>query len=90
MREDLRTSLWGAVALAIGLPVALPLVDARIPCQRDLWFLFPGGPERARALLSTIATAMLSFTALAFSITVLVLQPVSCPRRTGLKSRDTP
>lgn len=80
-RDRLRSSLWFApgvaMAAAIGLAVALVAIDKRLRADRDDWFLFDGGPESARQLLSTITTAMLTFTGLVFSITVLVLQLAS-------------
>ena len=55
-------------------------------------FLFAGGPEGARTLLSAIVSSMISFTALVFSITIVVLQLTSgqfSPRvlRTFLRDR---
>jgi uncharacterized membrane protein len=55
-------------------------------------FLFAGGPEGARTLLSAIVGSMISFTALVFSITIVVLQLTSgqfSPRvlRTFLRDR---
>ena len=54
--------------------------------------LFTGGPESARLVLSTISSAMLTFTGLVFSVTMLVLQLASSqlsPRvmRTFLRDR---
>ena len=54
--------------------------------------LFAGGPEGARTLLSAIVGSMISFTALVFSITIVVLQLTSgqfSPRvlRTFLRDR---
>lgn len=81
MKEHVKTSLWPAPTVAtlaaIALATGLPLVDQRIAQDRSAWFLFGGGAESARALLSTISSSMISFTALVFSITVLVLQLAS-------------
>ena len=98
IREYLRSSLWfipalcaaGAFALAQGLLAA----DEAISQERDTWFLFGGGPDSARSLLSTIAASMITFTAVVFSITMLVLQLASqqfSPRvlRTFLRDRAT-
>ncbi|MGC1211553.1 MAG: DUF2254 domain-containing protein [Micromonospora sp.] len=92
----LSTSFWlvpaafaaGAVLLAVGLSVlelrlALPVND-----------ILPSSPAGARSLLSAIITAMISFTALVFSITVVALQLASSqysPRvlRTFLQDRVT-
>ena len=64
-----------AVAGVLGL--VLPEVDAALYRSIDLPFLFGGGPEGARALLSAIISSMISFTALVFSITIVVLQLTS-------------
>lgn len=77
-----------AVALGVGVP---ELDDA----VSDTWtapFLFDGGPEGARALLSAVISSMITFTALVFSITIVVLQLTSSqfsPRvlRTFLRDR---
>ncbi|WP_422733435.1 DUF2254 domain-containing protein [Micromonospora sp. WMMD558] len=76
----------GAVAAAIGLSVLELHLD--LPVE----WLLPGGPAGARSLLSSIITAMISFTALVFSITVVALQLASSqysPRvlRTFLQDR---
>ena len=69
-----------AVPLAIGLAamvagVALPALDGRL--SDHIPYLFQGGSDSARGLLSTIATAMISVTGLVFSITMVVLQLAS-------------
>ncbi|MDG4768280.1 DUF2254 domain-containing protein [Solwaraspora sp. WMMD406] len=72
-------SLWfvpgsfglGAVLLAVGLSVL------EVRADLDLGGLLPGGPAGARSVLSSIITAMISFTALVFSITVVALQLAS-------------
>jgi uncharacterized membrane protein len=53
--------------------------------------LFSGGPDGARLILSTIAAAMMTFTGLVFSVTMLVLQLASSqlsPRVTRTFLRD--
>ncbi|MFZ2259871.1 MAG: DUF2254 family protein, partial [Luteococcus japonicus] len=61
------------ISFAVGL--GLPRLDALFPTQ---WrFIFPGGPDGARSVLSTIAGAMISVTGLVFSITMVVLQLAS-------------
>ncbi len=95
----LRTSLWLAptlgVLLAVGGSAGLIRLDRELQLSRnDHTFFFDGGAESARALLSTIASSMLTFTALVFSITILVLQLASnqfSPRviRTFLEERTT-
>jgi uncharacterized membrane protein len=77
---------------AVGLGVGLPEFDAVLLRSRNLPFLFGGGPEGARALLSAVISSMITFTALVFSITIVVLQLTSSqfsPRvlRTFLRDR---
>ncbi|WP_435769519.1 DUF2254 domain-containing protein [Nocardioides sp. SYSU DS0651] len=62
-----------AVALGLGLTT----LDDRLDTSLKVPFLFTGGPESARALLSAIITSMISFTGLVFSITIVVLQLTS-------------
>lgn len=78
IRDRLRSSLWPApliaIAAAIGGAVGLVTLDQRLGMRGDAWYLYGGGPESAQRLLSAITTSMLTFTAVVFSITVLVLQ----------------
>lgn len=60
-----------------GLALALSGLDAVLDTSFTLPFLFAGGPEGARSLLSAIITSMISFTGLVFSITIVVLQLTS-------------
>ncbi len=97
--ERVRSRLWvipGAFALASAVAAFLlvpidRLVDRSV--SGDLsGILFSGGPESARLVLSTISSAMMTFTALVFSVTMLVLQLASSqlsPRvmRTFLRDR---
>jgi len=57
---------------ALALAVVLPWVDGTFTF--DVPYIFEGGPDGARSLLSTIASAMISVTGLVFSITMVVLQ----------------
>ena len=92
--EYVRTSLWvypavGAVLAVAGGFGAVALDDAT---RGDLGFA--GGAAAARAVLSTIATAMITFTGLVFSITIVALQLASgqySPRvmRTFLRDRTS-
>lgn len=97
--EWLRSRLWfipGVFALAAtaGAFTLVPL-DRLLDQQVSGDFsgvLFAGGPESARLVLSTISAAMLTFTGLVFSVTMLVLQLASSqlsPRvmRTFLRDR---
>lgn len=53
------------------LPTLDELLAEHVP------YLFSGGPDGARAMLATIASAMISVTGLVFSITMIVLQLAS-------------
>jgi uncharacterized membrane protein len=82
--------LCAIVAAVLGL--TLSTLDDSLNTPSTLPFLFAGGPEGARALLSAIVTSMISFTGLVFSITIVVLQLTSSqfsPRviRTFLEDR---
>lgn len=65
-----------AVAAAV-LALGVTAIDESLETSLRLPFLFAGGPEGARALLSAIITSMISFTGLVFSITIVVLQLTS-------------
>jgi uncharacterized membrane protein len=85
-------ALCAVLAGAVG--IAMPVLDTALLQSAGLppFFLFTGGPEGARALLSAIISSMISFTALVFSITIVVLQLTSgqfSPRvlRTFLRDR---
>jgi uncharacterized membrane protein len=96
MVEHLRSSLWflpavfaaGAFVLA-GLTLA---IDRQLGLEQLGSLHFGGSAEGARSVLATIAQSMLTFTALVFTITMLVLQLASSqlsPRvmRTFLRDR---
>jgi uncharacterized membrane protein len=79
--------------LAVGLGVGVTQIDEALDTSLSLPFLFAGGPEGARSLLSSIITSMISFTGLVFSITIVVLQLTSTqfsPRvlRTFMRDRS--
>ena len=63
--------------VAAGLGFTVPELDGLLLQTSNLPFLFGGGPEGARALLSAIIGSMITFTALVFSITIVVLQLTS-------------
>lgn len=97
--EWLRTRLWfipgvfgiSALLLALILVQVDRVVD-RVVAGDVGGVLFAGGPDGARSVLSTIAAAMLTFTGVVYSITMLVLQLASSqlsPRvmRTFLRDR---
>ncbi|MDA0815535.1 MAG: DUF2254 domain-containing protein [Chloroflexi bacterium] len=79
--EYLRESLWFLPGLAF--LVAIILHQSVLQLDRSLdreisgWLRFDGGAESARSFLSTIATSILSMTAVTFSVTMLVLQLAS-------------
>ncbi len=96
LSEYLRSSLWFIPAVCVGTAFALAELALRIDRALDQdgknWFLFGGGTDSARAVTSTVATSMLTFTGLVFSVTMLVLQLASSqlsPRvmRTFLRDR---
>lgn len=79
-------------ALAVIAGLLLPPLEARV--STHLPYVFQGGPDGARSVLGTIASAMISVTGLVFSITMVVLQLASSqftPRVLGtfLSSRIT-
>ena len=77
----LRDRFWAlpllCAVLAVLLGLGLTAIDDVLDTSLRLPFLFAGGPEGARALLSAIITSMISFTGLVFSITIVVLQLTS-------------
>lgn len=81
LRERARTSLWLAPGLAAAAAVVvakvLPRVEGDLHGDRGAWYLFSGQAASARELVSTIASSMMTFTGLVFSITILVLQLAS-------------
>jgi uncharacterized membrane protein len=76
-RDVARATFWlvpaVCVLVSIGLAVGLLAIDDAIPVHHTL-AVFPGPPSGARNFLSSIIQAMISFTALVFSITIVVLQ----------------
>ncbi|MFP2960984.1 DUF2254 domain-containing protein [Myxococcus sp. 1LA] len=96
--ERMGTSYWVVPALcviaAIGLSQLAQALDARLTQHERAWYLFQGGPEGARSVLSAVASSMLTFAGLVFSVTILVLQQASnqfSPRilRTFLRDRKS-
>lgn len=81
-----------SVVAAISAGLVIPWLESLL--TPSLPYVFPGGPDGARGLLSTIATGMISMTGLVFSITMVILQLASSqftPRVLGsfLDSRIT-
>nr|WP_194941168.1 MULTISPECIES: DUF2254 domain-containing protein [Myxococcaceae] len=98
LRSTLDTSIWlipsACLLAAVGLSFLAERLDASLAHDFTAWYLFRGGPEGAREVLSTIASSMMTFTGVVFSVTVLVLQLASnqfSPRvlRTFLRDRGS-
>lgn len=81
--DRLRTSFWFLPSLmaagAIVLSFAVVQVDSwlGVGVVRDFGWLYTFGPEGARAVLSAIASSMITVAGLTFSITMLTLQLAS-------------
>jgi uncharacterized membrane protein len=98
MREAWRTQLWPIPALGVltaaGLGIALPALDARVVGtfpDAVTGYLFSGGPDAARTVLSVIAGSLITVTSLTFSLTVVTLQLASSqfsPRLLRTFTRD--
>lgn len=94
LRESLRTSLWFVPSVCVLVAVITSQVLVRIEPSSSSTWLFGGGAESARTLLSTLAASMITFVGLTFSITMVVLQLTSSqysPRvlRTFLRDRQS-
>jgi uncharacterized membrane protein len=84
LREALAAQVWPvpviAIAVSVILGVALPVLDAAIDKSLNPAFgsfLFDGGTDSARAVLSAIAGSLITATSLTFSLTVVALQLAS-------------
>ncbi len=79
-RDELRSMFWviptACVAASIGLALGLVDLDHALGAS-NAFYLYPGPPSGARSFLSSITTAMISFTGLVFSITIVALQLTS-------------
>lgn len=96
--ERMGTSYWVVPALCVVAAISLSqlalVLDARLSQHERAWYLFQGGPEGARSVLSAVASSMLTFAGLVFSVTILVLQQATnqfSPRilRTFLRDRKS-
>ncbi len=92
--EYVRSSLWVVPAVGAVLAVAGGLATVALDHATSARLGFTGGADGARAVLSTIATAMITFTGLVFSILIVALQLASAqfsPRimRTFLRDRSS-
>lgn len=80
---DLKDSLWFRPAimtvLAVVLAIAMVQVDQVFLREKRIhtWWLFEGGAEGARGVLSAIAGTMMTIATTAFSITIVALQLAS-------------
>ena len=80
LRDWLRTGLWfvpGLFALAAVAVAAGTLILDRLLHAEPSWLAFGGGATSAELILSTIATSMMTFTGLVFTITIVALQLAS-------------
>ena len=75
--EYLRTSLWAIPAAGVLLAVAGGFGTVALDHATGTELGFTGGADGARSVLSTIAAAMITFTGLVFSITIVALQLAS-------------
>jgi uncharacterized membrane protein len=81
--DRLRSSFWflpsAMAAIAIALSFVLVNLDAQIGAETvsNIGWLYTFGPEGARAILSAIASSMITVAGLTFSITMLTLQLAS-------------
>ena len=96
LRESVRTGFWAVPSVCVVGAAVLALGLVRLDRARStqVAYAFGAGPDGAREVLSAITTAMITFTGLVFSITIVVLQLASSqfsPRvlRTFLRDRQT-
>ncbi|HZJ27926.1 MAG TPA: DUF2254 domain-containing protein [Acidimicrobiia bacterium] len=79
IREWLRTGLWFVPGLfvlgAISVAIATLTLDRHL--HDPGWLAFGGGATSAELILATIATSMMTFTGLVFTITIVALQLAS-------------
>ena len=93
-QETLRGSLWFIPTLCVVGAILLALFLTELDRSSSFGFAFGGGADSARNFLSTIASSMITFTGLVFTITIVVLQLASqqfSPRvlRTFLRDRHS-
>jgi uncharacterized membrane protein len=91
LAERMGASLWAVpllfVVASIALATLLLYVDAAIARDRDgPAFIYGEQADSARATLSAIASAMLTFTGLVFTVTMLVLQLAASQLSPGVMS----
>jgi len=95
MRDKIKSTFWvvpaACVLASILLAAGLIRLDQILGADAGVVVFYPGPPEGARSLLSSIVGAMISFTGLVFSITIVVLQLTSgqfSPRSLRIFLRD--
>jgi uncharacterized membrane protein len=77
--ERLRSSFWFVPTLMVGTAIIMSfvtlLLDEAIQYATiaDFWWIYSGGAEGARALLSTVAGSVITVAGVTFSITIAVL-----------------
>jgi uncharacterized membrane protein len=77
--DRVRSSYWfvpaGLSLMAVALSTLMLYLDGRFADRMpsDAWWLYGGGDEGARVVLSAIVTAMISVTSVVFSITIVAL-----------------
>lgn len=75
--DNLRSSYWFLPTLIAGIAFALAIGLLEIDRAGNApgwWWLYTGGPDGARSMLSTIASSMATVAGTAFSITIVALQ----------------
>jgi uncharacterized membrane protein len=96
--NSFRSSYWFVptimAILAIVIAVVTTNIDAALPQEaaRRLGWLYSGGAEGARSILSTVAGSMITIAGVVFSITIVVLSLTSTqfgPRLLSNFMRDT-
>lgn len=77
--SSVRSGFWAipSACVVAAILLALALVAADRALSNGLSYTFGAGPDGAREVLSAITTAMITFTGLVFSITIVVLQLTS-------------
>lgn len=83
MVDRLRSTLWFVPSLmtvaAGGLAIFTVYLERRYesPLADILWFIYSGGPDGAREILSTIAGSMITIAGVSFSIVIVALSLAS-------------
>lgn len=85
LKDSFKTELWPvplialliAVVLGLSLPEADRMVQSAATDDPRLPWVFSGGPDAARDVLTTISGSLITVTSLTFSLTVVTLQLAS-------------